>query len=232
MRGRWICLQSQFLGYATVVNLNRTKSFLFDLKCTKIAGGWGSAPDPAGGAYSPSPDPLAVTGGGEGTFAILPPTSTSWLRHWRHERKRSCLNESCARFGRTSARNRAHDMPDDASVNLASVSLASLRHRVASPLVTLLAVVNRPIFIRESRTWNSARLPEMTWTVDLFILPLLHLGLNKTIPSWVSESARRESERVWERASEWLSEWSSERMTRANEWTSKTSERTNEPRAI
>ena len=31
-----------------MVNLNRTKRFLFDLKCTKIAGGWGSAPDPAG----------------------------------------------------------------------------------------------------------------------------------------------------------------------------------------
>ena len=88
MRGRWICLQSKFLGYATVVNLNRTKSFLFDLKCTKIAGGWGSTPDPAGGAYSAPPDPLAVTGGGEGRggkregrggeerggdFAILPP---------------------------------------------------------------------------------------------------------------------------------------------------------------
>ena len=85
------------LGCATVVNLNRTKSFLFDLKCTKIAGGWGSAPDPAGGAYSAPPDPLAVRGegragegrrgegrGGEGRggdFAILPPTSTSWLRH-------------------------------------------------------------------------------------------------------------------------------------------------------
>ena len=49
---RWICFQSQFLGYATLVNSHRTRSFLFDLKCTKIAGGWGSAPDPAGGAYS------------------------------------------------------------------------------------------------------------------------------------------------------------------------------------
>ena len=35
-----------------MVNFNRTKRFLFDLKCTKIAGGWGSAPDPAGAAYS------------------------------------------------------------------------------------------------------------------------------------------------------------------------------------
>jgi len=27
--------------------------------CTKFDFGWGSAPDPAGGAYSASPDPLA-----------------------------------------------------------------------------------------------------------------------------------------------------------------------------
>ena len=47
-RERWTCFQSQFLGYATVVNLNCTKSFLSDLKCTKIASGWGSAPDPLG----------------------------------------------------------------------------------------------------------------------------------------------------------------------------------------
>jgi len=30
------------------------------LKCTKIDFGWGSAPDPAGGAYSAPPDPRAV----------------------------------------------------------------------------------------------------------------------------------------------------------------------------
>ena len=34
----------------------------------------------------------------------------------------------------TSARNRAHDMPDDASVNLASVSLASVRQRLSSAI--------------------------------------------------------------------------------------------------
>ena len=44
------------------MNLHCTKSFLFDLKCTKIAGGWGSAPDPTGGAYSAPPEPLAVRG--------------------------------------------------------------------------------------------------------------------------------------------------------------------------
>ena len=30
-----------------MVNLNRTKRFHFDLKCTKIARGWGSTTDPA-----------------------------------------------------------------------------------------------------------------------------------------------------------------------------------------
>ena len=31
----------------------------FNVKCTKIDFGWGSAPDPAGGAYSAPPGPLA-----------------------------------------------------------------------------------------------------------------------------------------------------------------------------
>ena len=31
----------------------------FEAKCTKFDFGWGSAPDPAGGAYSAPPDPLA-----------------------------------------------------------------------------------------------------------------------------------------------------------------------------
>jgi len=30
------------------------------LKCTKFKFGWGSAPDPAGGAYSAAPDLLAA----------------------------------------------------------------------------------------------------------------------------------------------------------------------------
>jgi len=42
------------------------------LKCTKFKIGWGSAPDPTGGAYSAPPDPLAgfkgptSKGGGRG----------------------------------------------------------------------------------------------------------------------------------------------------------------------
>jgi hypothetical protein len=36
------------------------------LKCTKIVFGWGSAPDPAGGAHIAPPDPLAEIGKGMG----------------------------------------------------------------------------------------------------------------------------------------------------------------------
>ena len=39
-----------------------TRSFHFSPECTKIVSGWGSAPDPARGAYSATPDPLAVMG--------------------------------------------------------------------------------------------------------------------------------------------------------------------------
>ena len=33
---------------------------ILSLKCTKFDFGWGSAPDPAGGAHSAPPDPLAA----------------------------------------------------------------------------------------------------------------------------------------------------------------------------
>ena len=84
-----------------MVNLNCTKSFLFDLKCTKIASGWGSAPDPTGGAYGAPPDPLAVRGRGEGRegegregqslgwqgkagegICDFPLYLNSWICHW------------------------------------------------------------------------------------------------------------------------------------------------------
>jgi len=35
-----------------------TRCQILRLKCTKSFVGWGSAPDPAGGAYSASPNPL------------------------------------------------------------------------------------------------------------------------------------------------------------------------------
>ena len=46
----------------------------------KIVGGWGSAPDPAGGAHSAPPDPLAALGW-DGDFKTLyPPVKKSWVR--------------------------------------------------------------------------------------------------------------------------------------------------------
>ena len=36
-----------------------TRCQILRLECTKFDFGWGSAPDPAGGAYSAPPDPLA-----------------------------------------------------------------------------------------------------------------------------------------------------------------------------
>ena len=63
---RWICFQSQFLGYATVVNLHGTKSFLFDLKCTEIAWRLGLRPRPRWGANSAPIRPPSRYRRGEG----------------------------------------------------------------------------------------------------------------------------------------------------------------------
>ena len=42
-----------------IIKIVVTRCQILTLKCTKIDFGWGSAPDPAGGAYSAPPDPLA-----------------------------------------------------------------------------------------------------------------------------------------------------------------------------
>ena len=83
-----------------MVNLNPTKSFRFDLKCTKIAGGWGSAPDPLGELVA-LPNPSSCQRGQRGEKGMggkirggrggeagedkggdfCPSTPTSWLRH-------------------------------------------------------------------------------------------------------------------------------------------------------
>jgi len=53
-----------------IVKIMATRCQILRLKCTKFDFGWCSAPDPAGGAYSAPPDPLAARGregrGGEG----------------------------------------------------------------------------------------------------------------------------------------------------------------------
>ena len=66
-----------------------TSRFLADLECTKFVFGWGSAPDPAGRAYSAPPDPLAglkgdptskgMRRGGEGR-GDGPPSANSLIR--------------------------------------------------------------------------------------------------------------------------------------------------------
>jgi len=42
-----------------IIKIDATRCQILRLKCTKFNFGWGSAPDPAGGAYRAPPDPLA-----------------------------------------------------------------------------------------------------------------------------------------------------------------------------
>jgi len=42
-----------------IIKIVATRCRILKIKCTKFDFGWGSAPDPAGEAYSASPDPLA-----------------------------------------------------------------------------------------------------------------------------------------------------------------------------
>ena len=42
-----------------IIKIVATRCHILRLKCTKFDFGWGSAPDPTGGAYSAPPDPLA-----------------------------------------------------------------------------------------------------------------------------------------------------------------------------
>ena len=41
-----------------IIEIVATRCQILRLKCTKFNFGWGSAPDPAGGAYSAPPDPV------------------------------------------------------------------------------------------------------------------------------------------------------------------------------
>jgi len=45
-----------------IIKIVATRCQILRLKCTKFDFGWGSAPDPAGGAYSAPPDPLTEFG--------------------------------------------------------------------------------------------------------------------------------------------------------------------------
>jgi len=47
------------LIFRKIIEIVATRCEILKLKCTKFDFGWGSAPDPAGGAYCAPPDPLA-----------------------------------------------------------------------------------------------------------------------------------------------------------------------------
>ena len=64
------CMKFGQLILRKIIKIIATICQILRLKCTKFDFGWGSAPDPAGGAYSAPPDPeldleaLLLTGGG------------------------------------------------------------------------------------------------------------------------------------------------------------------------
>ena len=53
------CTKFDQLILRKIIKIVATRCQILTLKCTKIDFGWGSAPDPAGGACSAPPDPLA-----------------------------------------------------------------------------------------------------------------------------------------------------------------------------
>ena len=53
------CTKFGQLVLAKIIKIVVTRCHILRLKCTKSDVGWGSVPDPAGGAYSAPPDPLA-----------------------------------------------------------------------------------------------------------------------------------------------------------------------------
>ena len=52
------CTKFDQLILRKIIKIVATRCQILMLKCTKIDFGWGSAPDPTGGAYSAPPDPL------------------------------------------------------------------------------------------------------------------------------------------------------------------------------
>ena len=52
------CTKFDQLILRKIIKIVAIRCQIFRLKCTKFDFGWGSVPDPAGGAYSAPPDPL------------------------------------------------------------------------------------------------------------------------------------------------------------------------------
>ena len=55
----WFCTKFGQLILIKIIKIVATRCQILRPKCTKFDFGWRSAPDPAGGAYSAPPDPLA-----------------------------------------------------------------------------------------------------------------------------------------------------------------------------
>jgi len=53
------CMKFGQFIISKIITIVATSCEILRLKYTKFDFGWGSAPDPAGGAYSAPPDPLA-----------------------------------------------------------------------------------------------------------------------------------------------------------------------------
>ena len=51
------CTKFGHLNLTKIIKIVATRCQILRLKCIKFDFGWGSAPDPAGGAYSAPPDP-------------------------------------------------------------------------------------------------------------------------------------------------------------------------------
>ena len=56
------CTKFGHLILRKIIKIDATRCQILRLKCTKIVFGWGSAPDPTGGAYSAPPAPSWITG--------------------------------------------------------------------------------------------------------------------------------------------------------------------------
>jgi len=54
---RVLARQNKRFTIEEIIKIVGTRCQILRLKCTKSFVGWGSAPDPAGGAYSAPPDP-------------------------------------------------------------------------------------------------------------------------------------------------------------------------------
>jgi len=57
----WVenCTKFSQFNFSKIIKIVASRCQILRLKCTKVDFGWGYAPDPAGGAYSASPDPIA-----------------------------------------------------------------------------------------------------------------------------------------------------------------------------